>query len=430
MKLFSSRFCRAAAVLCATSLLWGQEAPPQTASPDEAEQKALNQALGEAGNSPVDFIRALEQHLKKFPKTKDREKIERALVSAAIESKDDRRIALYGQRVLETNPKDLQILAKTTAAILALNQDKESAEKAYGYAQRLAKELDDMRNQAAPEGYTTFRWQSMTSRRLADALRMEGQAEGILGKTAEAIALEKRSWDLNATAAAAREWARWLIADGNVKEAINHYADAFTIEDPDSTEQDRAGDRAKMGELYRKLHKNEKGLGDLVLQAYDRTAAITSARLAKVRENDPNVQAKAVLDFTLPGANTGELKMGSLKGKTVVIDFWATWCQPCRIQRPMYEQVQAKYATNPNVVFLSINTDEDRSKVPPFLTEQHWTQAVHYDAGLGAMLRVASIPTTIVLDKDGQIVSRMAGFIPDRFVDMLTSRIEETLHSQ
>jgi hypothetical protein len=46
------------------------------------------------------------------------------------------------------------------------------------------------------------------------------------------------------------------------------------------------------------------------------------------------------------------------------------------------------------------------------------------------MLRVASIPTTIVLNRDGQIHSRMAGFIPERFVDMLKSRIDETLHEQ
>ena len=96
----------------------------------------------------------------------------------------------------------------------------------------------------------------------------------------------------------------------------------------------------------------------------------------------------------------------------------------------MYEQVEAMYSTNPDVVFLSINTDEDRTKVPAFLTSQKWTQHVYFDAGLGAMLRVASIPTTIVLNREGQIVSRMAGFIPDRFVDMLKSRIEETLHQQ
>src|SRR4029077_11668598 len=96
----------------------------------------------------------------------------------------------------------------------------------------------------------------------------------------------------------------------------------------------------------------------------------------------------------------------------------------------MYEQVEKKYQSNPNVVFLSVNTDEDKSKVPPFLNSQNWAQHVYYDAGLGAMLRVASIPTTIVLDQQGQIHSRMAGFIPERFIDMLTQRIEETLHEQ
>jgi thiol-disulfide isomerase/thioredoxin len=408
-----------------------QEAAQQAAmTPEEKEQRELNQSLAEAGNSPVDFVRVLEQHLKKYPQAKDREKIERALVSAAIEAKDDKRVAQYGERVLAANPKDMQVLQKVANALLTLHEDKASAEKAYGYAHTLEQELNETRNSPAPEGYSAFRWQNLTDRRMADALRLEAQAQGVLGKIADAKALAKRSWDINPTAAGAREWARWLAADGKTNDAIARYADAFTLEDPDSTEEDRARDRVKMGELYHQLHKSEKGLGDQVLQAYDRTSALTTARIAKVRENDPNVQAKVVLDFTLPAVKGEALKMRSLKGKTVVVDFWATWCQPCRIQRPMYQQVEAKYSTNPDIVFLSINTDEDKAKVPPFLASQSWTQPVYYDAGLGAMLRVASIPTTIVLNRDGQIVSRMAGFIPDRFVDMLTSRIEETIHEQ
>jgi thiol-disulfide isomerase/thioredoxin len=444
MKPFFTRFCpvallsavsvmaQAPTVQNAAAAAQAQAQPPGPAAPaEDPEQKALNQALGEAGNSPVDFVRALEQHLKKFPEAKDKDKIERALVQAAIEAKDDKRVALYGERVLAANPTDMQILGKVAASILALHQDKEHAEKVYAYVHTLEQQLNQLRNQAPPDGYSVFRWQTMTSRRLADALRLQAQSLGILGKKEEAISVAKRGWDLNPTAAGAREWARWLIANDQTKEAIDRYADAFTLEDPDSNEQDRANDRKKMGELYRKLHKNtEKGLGDVILQAYDRTSAIAAERMARVRENDPNVQAKAVLDFTLPGANTDSLKMASLKGKTVVVDFWATWCQPCRIQRPMYQQVEAMYATNPNVVFLSVNTDEDKSKVPPFLASQNWGQHVYYDAGLGAMLRVASIPTTIVLNRDGQIVSRMAGFIPDRFVDMLRSRIDETLQEK
>ena len=416
-------------LLSFAALVWVTSASAQDAAPESQEQRELSTAVAEAGNSPVDFEHALERHLKKYPNAKDRDKIERALVQSAIEAKDDRRIALYGEAVLAKNPKEVQILEKVAAALLA-RDDRESAEKAYGYAHTLEQELNDDRKQAPPEGYSAFRWQTVTDRRLAEALRLEAQAQGKLGKTADAVDLAKRSWDTNATAAGAREWGHWLAVDGKTMDAVARYADAFTLEDPDSTEEDRARDRATMGELYHKAHRAEKGLGDLILQAYDRTSALTAAHMAKVREAEPNLQAKAVMDFTLPAVQGAPLKLQTLKGKTVVMDFWATWCGPCKVQRPMYQQVEAKYATNPDVVFLSVNTDEDKSKVAPYVASQQWANRVYYEAGLGALLRVASIPTTIVLNREGQIVSRMAGFIPDRFVDMLTARIEESLHEQ
>src|ERR1700692_882044 len=91
-------------------------------SQDDPEQQDLSQSLGEAGNSSVDFVRALEQHLKKYPQARDREKVERALVNAATDIKDNRRIVLYGERVLATSPKDLQILQKVATALL-LHED-------------------------------------------------------------------------------------------------------------------------------------------------------------------------------------------------------------------------------------------------------------------------------------------------------------------
>ena len=101
-----------------------------------------------------------------------------------------------------------------------------------------------------------------------------------------------------------------------------------------------------------------------------------------MRENEPNVQAKAVMDFTLPAVNGEPLKMQSLKGKTVVLDFWATWCGPCKVQRPMYQRVEEMYKANPNVVFLSVNTDEDKSLVAPYITQQKWTNPVYFESGL------------------------------------------------
>ena len=218
--------------------------------------------MQEAGNSPVDFVRVLEQHLKKYPNGKGHDSIERAMVMAAIEAKDDRRIALYGEHVLAKNPKDGQILEKVAAALLT-RDDRESAEKAYGYAHRLELELALKPQPASARGLQRSSLaEPRTTRRLADALRLEAEAQGGLGKTADAKALAKRRWETNPTSIGAREWGRWLAADGQDRmEAIERYADAFTLEDPDSTEEDRAHDRARMGELYRQAHEFGKRSG-------------------------------------------------------------------------------------------------------------------------------------------------------------------------
>jgi thiol-disulfide isomerase/thioredoxin len=110
------------------------------------------------------------------------------------------------------------------------------------------------------------------------------------------------------------------------------------------------------------------------------------------------------------------------------MDFWATWCGPCRTQHPLYEQVKARFAKSGDVVFLSINTDESRAGVPAFLAEQKWDRKnTYYEDGLSEAMRIGSIPTTVITDRKGSIVSRMNGFVPDRFVEMLTDRINRAL---
>src|SRR5207245_1524231 len=108
------------------------------------------------------------------------------------------------------------------------------------------------------------------------------------------------------------------------------------------------------------------------------------------------------------------LAISSLKGKTVVMDFWATWCAPCRAQQPMIEKVAKHFEDTKDVVFLPVNADDDRSLVAPFLKEQGWESPGYFDAGISRQLTISSIPTVLVLDPAGQISSRMIGFIPER----------------
>src|SRR2546426_1721392 len=103
--------------------------------PSEAEQRSLSQSLGEAGSSPVELIRALETHLAKYPQTPKRAELERVLVKAAMETRDDRRIVLYGERVLARVQDDLQVLDRVARALLA-SDAKDTSERALKYAQR------------------------------------------------------------------------------------------------------------------------------------------------------------------------------------------------------------------------------------------------------------------------------------------------------
>src|SRR5262249_34333044 len=183
-----------------------------------------------------------------------------------------------------------------------------------------------------------------------------------------------------------------------------------------------------MGELYRRAHDgSEAGLGDLVLEAYDRNVSMIRTRELRLRANDPNAGLTDPMQFTLSGLEGGKLAMSTLKDKVVVFDFWATWCGPCRQQHPLYEQVKQQFRNEPRVVFLSISTDEDRTAVQPFLEEAKWSGPVYFEDGLSRALDIRQIPTTIITDTRSQVFSRMPGFVPGRFVEMLTARIREAL---
>lgn len=405
----------AGAAVLAAGLLVLSAQPQKTPAISPAEQADLETALAEAGASPVDYLRAIEKHLAKYPESPRRAELERAAVRAASEAKDDTRIILYGEQVLARQPDDLPMLERVTRSLLA-SDSKENAERALKYARRYETILQTRKGD-----------RDEIDRGVGMALRYEARAAGNLGRAEDAEALAERSFDTFPDAESAREKARWLERLGRADDAVRALADAFTIPDSHATDADRARDRGRMGELYVKAKGSEAGLGDLVLQAYDRNAALIHARELRLRANDPNANLTDSMEFTLGALDGTKLAMSSLKGKVVVLDFWATWCGPCRAQHPLYEQVKQRFRDQADVVFLSINSDEDRAAVKPFLDEVKWADRVYFEDGLSRALNIRSIPTTVVIDRNGRISSRMNGYVPDRFVAMLSDRIQEAM---
>jgi thiol-disulfide isomerase/thioredoxin len=397
----------------------------QSETPD-AEQEHLRSVLSQSTNTPQDVTRALEQHLAKFPKSAKLPEIERALAKAAIEAKDEYRIALYGERVLAREPEDLQMLDQVCRALVHSGARADS-ERALEYARRYEKVLAANGIDKEASGADQARQREVLDNAMGRALILQAEAQANLGQIEQAVALAGRAYDFYPGAAPAGERGKWLVQLGRFGDAVQAYADALTVPDAKVTDAERAAYRRLLGDTYQKWKGSEAGLGDIVLQAYDRNLATSADRRLALKKFDPNLGLTDPMQFTLTGISGDKLNLSSLQGKVVVMDFWATWCGPCRAQYPLYEEVKKKFEGNPNVVFLAVSTDEERDLVKPFLDAQKWNKRVYFEDGLSRTLRVTSIPTTVVIDRHGRLSSRMNGYDPERFVSMLTARIEEAL---
>jgi len=398
---------------------------PKAAPPDE--NKELMQALQESGTSSIDILRTLESFLKKYPNTAQRPQLERALARASVDLKDDERIVRYGEAALANAPDDMLLIDRVARSLLTIG-GRDNAEKSLKYSRMFEQNI---RKAPPPDGRDAGRKQEDRDRALSRALVYQARAEEILDQNAEAEKLASEAFSVYPCEEAARQWSEALERLHREKDAVLKLADAFAVPDAHAAETDRAADRRHLGELYRKAHHNEKGLGDVILEAYDRTAVLVEEHRKRLEAMDPNLAANDPMQFTIPGLDGKKLTLSSLKGSVVILDFWATWCQPCRAQHPLYDQVKQRFKDRRDVVFLAIDTDEDRNLVAPFLQQQNWsTQSVYFDDGLQRLLQVSSIPTTVLFDKQGRVASRMNGFLPDKFVDQLTERIRSALDSQ
>jgi thiol-disulfide isomerase/thioredoxin len=416
----------ASALMVSIALAQNPSPPP---TPEQLEQQELVQGLSDANSSAVDILRFLEGFIKKHPQVGQRPDVINVLARAAIESKDDIKTVLYGKRALEAAPDDLLLLDRVARALLALpGSEKERRDNALLSLTYSMKFAGKFGTAPPPDGKEVARKLDERDRALARATLYQSRAMTVLGDKDKAEQTAARAFAAYPSEETAREWSDALGSLGRAAEAIERLADAFEIPDTHATDADRVTDRKRLGEQYRKLHGSEKGLGDLMLAAYDRTASVMEERRARLRGIDPNMAETEPMRFTLKGLDGKKLTLESLKGNVVILDFWATWCVPCRAQHPLYEEVKQRFKDRGNVMLLSIDTDEDQTLVAPFLDQQKWPRdSVYFDDGLQRLLQVTSIPTTILFDKQGRIASRMVGFLPDKFADQLSERIQSAL---
>ncbi|MBG6234921.1 thiol-disulfide isomerase/thioredoxin [Pedobacter sp. CAN_A7] len=97
--------------------------------------------------------------------------------------------------------------------------------------------------------------------------------------------------------------------------------------------------------------------------------------------------------------------LGSLQGKVVFINFWATWCPPCLAEMPSVNKLYEQFKANPDVVFLLVDADSDFGKSQQYMDKKKYGLPVYAVASsIPEILFKGSLPTTAVLDKAGNLV--------------------------
>ena len=155
--------------------------------------------------------------------------------------------------------------------------------------------------------------------------------------------------------------------------------------------------------------------------------ALLVAMLASGFGNDPRAVPKALEGrtapaFTLATTDGDTVTLAELRGKPVILNFWSTWCQPCRLEHPLLLTAPAAF---PDVVFLGVVYADEPAKVTAYLKSDGQAYAHLIDPGgrVAIDYGVAGVPETYFVDVNGRVVHKAAGPISPALLETLVPKM-------
>lgn len=146
------------------------------------------------------------------------------------------------------------------------------------------------------------------------------------------------------------------------------------------------------------------------------------------QKENTNINTKAT-DFEVLNSNKEQVKLSDFYGKPIVVNFWATWCGPCRYELPEFDEAYKKY--NGQIEFLMVNLTDGFSEtiegVEKFVSENEYEFPVYFDTEYSASnaYNIYSIPQTLFIDKEGNIVESYLGMISKETLEKYIAKLIE-----
>ena len=175
-------------------------------------------------------------------------------------------------------------------------------------------------------------------------------------------------------------------------------------------------EETERGKRLRDLNRNS--IGWIVFVAVASVILVAAPYMARRAGISHDIQKPDALTgkpapaFELPSLDGKTVRLSDFKGKTVLLNFWATWCQPCRVEMSWFDEFQKKYGSEGlQVVGITTQDDSSRSQIANFADEvgAHYTILVGTNSVSVAYGGIPLLPSTIYVNRDGQVVSRVYG---------------------
>ena len=406
-----------------------QSSPPAKSSAKQGDAQThptpdeeLQRSIDSAGNDRAALVRNLEVFLQKYPEAPQRTRIYRALVESSLQLRDNARAMNYAERIIALNPDDISM---ELIAIQLLEQfgDEAGLKRAVSYATRVLDFVNRPDDEKSPKVSQAEFIASKNHDRMT-VLVFRGRLYMKLKDNAKAEKDFEDAYAFEPSATAAEKMGEIAELNKDLPRAIEQYARAFSLFEGAKSAAERRDTRQKLGNVWRLAHGSDDGLGTFVLKTYDELNASPPKSAALMK----NFGVTDPFGFTLRRVtDSSALPLSGEKGKILVVNFWATWCGPCRALEPQFDRVALSFQQNKDLMFLAADCDEDETLVAPYVKETKPQMTVVFADGLDRLLSINSFPTIVIIDRSGKIVYRAEGYDEEGSQKNLISAIHEAL---